>query len=150
MTNRRQFMQCSVAVTMSVSMASAALAAAGSAKRAALWPERFVFDNRFAPARQMAQRMARQGILLGECSGDLTDLWYNHLDLQWRKSPMILAGMTTREGLFVLETLAADHRMRVVQRDELSVPDSAFGKSLYYWTIAPRGIWKREYQSGGT
>jgi hypothetical protein len=96
--------------------------------------------DRFAPARQMPQRMSLQGILLGEYSGDLTDLWYNHLDLQWRKSPMILAGMTTRESLFVLKTLATDHRMRVVRRDKLPMPDSAYGKSLYSWTIAPRGI----------
>ena len=53
---------------------------------------------------------------LAETSGDLTDLWYNDFDLRWKQAPMALAGMTTRGGLFVLETLAADHRMLVVYR----------------------------------
>jgi hypothetical protein len=35
---------------------------------------------------------------------------------------MALAGMTTRGGLFVLETLAADRQMRVVYRGEHAVP----------------------------
>jgi hypothetical protein len=35
---------------------------------------------------------------------------------------MALAGITTRHGLFVLETLAADHGMRVVYRGEHSAP----------------------------
>lgn len=35
---------------------------------------------------------------------------------------MALAGITTKQGLFVLETLAADYRMRVVYRGEHSVP----------------------------
>jgi hypothetical protein len=75
-----------------------------------------VFDGRFTEATQIAQYAAREGIALAETSGDLTDLWYDHLDLRWKKSPTALAGMTTQRGLFVLETLAADRGMKVVYR----------------------------------
>jgi hypothetical protein len=78
--------------------------------------ERFVFDTRFAAAVALARHAARHGVTLAETSGDLGDLWYNDLDLRWKQAPMALAGMTTRGGLFILETLAADHRMLVVYR----------------------------------
>jgi hypothetical protein len=90
-------------------------------KVASLRLERFVFDNRFAAAVELARHVADHGIPLAETSGDLSDLWYHELDLRWKQAPMALAGMTTRGGLFVLETLAADHRMGVVYRGTHSV-----------------------------
>jgi len=50
---------------------------------------------------------------------------------------MTLAGVTTGSGLFVLETLAADRGMRVIERVELPA-DAARAEPLYAWTIAPR------------
>lgn len=131
MTNRRQFLQTGAALA-----ACSFLASPG----AGLKPGRFVYDRRFAPARNMAERMARQGVPLAATSGDLTDLWFNEFDLQWRKAPMVLAGMTTPRGLFVLETLAADHRMRVVSRIEHATQDRPAGDALVSWAIAPRAV----------
>src|SRR5690606_26461072 len=54
--------------------------------------------------------------------GDLTALWYDDLDLAWKRGPMTLAGVTTGHGLFVLETLAADRGMRVVYRGRHDAP----------------------------
>jgi hypothetical protein len=45
-------------------------------------------------------------------------LWYDELDLAWRKAPMALAGVTLVEALFVLETFALDRNMHVVYRGE--------------------------------
>ena len=45
-------------------------------------------------------------------------LWYDELDLAWRKAPMALAGVTLVETLFVLETFALDRNMHVVYRGE--------------------------------
>lgn len=59
---------------------------------------------------------------MARISGDLTDLWYNDLDLRWKQAPRPLGGVTTQRGLFVLATLAADHRMSVVYRGEHGVP----------------------------
>jgi hypothetical protein len=130
-TNRRQFMQTGVALA-----AYSLIASPG----ADLKPARFVYDSRFAPARHMARRMAQQGVALAATSGDLTDLWFNEFDLQWRQAPMVLAGMTTVPGLFVLETLAADHRMRVVSRLEHAAHGIPASDALVAWVIAPRVV----------
>jgi hypothetical protein len=119
-------------------VASPLLVAESSVPAMNLRPERFVFDSRFAIARHMARRMALQGISPAETSGDLTDLWFNEFDLQWRGAPMVLAGLTTGRGLFVLETLAADHRMRVASRIEHAAPVELAGETLVSWIIAPR------------
>jgi hypothetical protein len=95
-----------------------------------LWPARvdalgtslpvelFVFDRRFAAARAAARAIGAGDVRATGIDGDLTRLWYDSLDLRWKRAPMTLAGMTTRAGLFVLETLAADRGMRVLYRGE--------------------------------
>lgn len=44
---------------------------------------------------------------------DITDLWYHHLDRQWRTAPATLAGITLSTSLFCLEMFARDYGMRV-------------------------------------
>ena len=122
MANRRQFIQSGFALSaLSLTGIPAVSARTVASELPSLRLERFVFDSRFAPAVELARHAAHDGIPLAEMSGDLMDLWYDELDLRWKKGPMALAGMTTRGGLFVLETLAADHRMRVVYRGEHAV-----------------------------
>jgi hypothetical protein len=117
MTNRRQFIGSSLAVSaLSSTLVGGVPAWAAGSGRLRL--ERFVFDRRFAAAQAIAAEAARHGVPLSPVAGDLTDLWYRDLDLKWKRAPMPLAGATTRSGLFVLETLAADHRMRVVYKGE--------------------------------
>jgi hypothetical protein len=123
MTNRRRFIQSGLAVSATSWIAASAFSApVGAAGTPAVRLDRFVVDTRFAEAVETALHAAYQEIRLAETSGDLTDLWYDDLDLQWKKAPMALAGMTTQSALFVLETLAADRRMRVVYRGEHGVP----------------------------
>ena len=115
--SRRQFIQSGLALSaVSLTGIPAFAPRAGETDVASLRIERFVVDTRFAAAVELARHAARHGIPLAETSGDLTDLWYHDFDLRWKRAPMVLAGMTTRGGLFVLETLAADHRMLVVYR----------------------------------
>ena len=117
MASRRQFIQSGLALSaVSLTGIPAFALRAGEPHVPSLRIERFVFDARFAAAVELARHAARHGMPLAETSGDLTDLWYNDFDLRWKQAPMALAGMTTRGGLFVLETLAADHRMLVVYR----------------------------------
>jgi hypothetical protein len=98
--------------------------------------ELFVFDRRFADARAAAERRAANGVETAGFDGDLTNLWYDCLDLSWRAAPMALAGVTTSSALFVLETLANDRGMRVAERTELSAQTPG-GEPLFSWTIAP-------------
>ena len=102
------------ALTLTTSPFVSALAAVQST----LALERFVFDVRFAESGTIAEHMKRRGIALSPIADDLMTLWYDELDLAWRKAPMALAGVTLAETLFVLETFALDRGMHVVYRGE--------------------------------
>lgn len=106
--------------------------------------ELFVFDRRFDNAAAVARQADQQGIPLAETSGDLMELWYDQLGLRWKEAPMTLSGVTTARALFVLETLAADHRMQVVHRvGHSELTDTQYAPigdtTLVSWVIAPRG-----------
>ena len=138
MTNRRQVLKWAAAASAAATgVLSSLRASAGSSRESSQPIELFVFDRRFADARAAAAARAASGVETAAFDGDLTELWYDRLDLRWRAAPMTLAGVTTASGLFVLETLALDRRMRVVERIELSAQTPG-GESLYSWTIAPR------------
>ena len=123
MTSRRQFIQSGVALSALSSASVATLQTAFAAEDGtnALQLERFIFDTRFAEAYDTAQIMDTRGVPLSSTAGDLMDLWYSELDARWKQGPMALAGVTTEDALFVLETLANDHRMRVVFRGKHSI-----------------------------
>ncbi len=119
MASRRDFIQYSLALSAASSPLVTAWAAAASSSAepwAAYRFARFVFDGRFPEAREAAQQVAPAAAAAVRVEGDLTALWYEDLDLEWKRAPMTLAGLTTTHGLFVLETLAADRGMRVVYR----------------------------------
>jgi hypothetical protein len=117
--DRRAFIRAGLVLPTASYVAGVALPFTGqAAERKTLQLERFVFDARFAEAADAARHVADFGVELAPIAGDLTELWYSEFDLRWKEAPMALAGVTTHEGLFVLETLAMDHRMRVVYRGE--------------------------------
>jgi hypothetical protein len=136
-TNRRQVLKWAAAASAAATGALSLGASAATSPESSQPIELFVFDRRFADARAAAARRAANGVETTGFAGDLTQLWYDRLDLHWRRAPMTLAGVTTAGGLFVLETLAADRGMRVVERSELPA-DASGGEPLYSWTIAPR------------
>ncbi len=137
MPNRRQVLKwaaaASAAATGVITLDTSAAASPDPSRPVEL----FVFDRRFADARAAAARRSAKGVEAAAFDGDLTRLWYERLDLRWRKSPMTLAGVTTAGGLFVLETLAADRGMRVIERTALPAADER-SEPLYSWVIAPR------------
>jgi len=103
---------------LSLAAAPFAKVAAAAAAAQVLKLERFVFDVRFTEPGAVAQHIARLGVPLAPVADDLMTLWYDDLDLRWRKAPMALAGVTMAEALFVLETFALDRGMHVVYRGE--------------------------------
>jgi hypothetical protein len=125
MVNRRALIQSGLALP-AVSFAASVLPSLGASagEIQVLQLERFVFDARFAEASDIAQQVERLGVTLAPTAGDLMALWYEELDLLWKQEPKALAGVTTRDGLFVLETLALDLQMRVVYRGEHGVADN--------------------------
>lgn len=118
MLNRREVLR-SGAVLPALSLAASPFASAlAAADSPVLTLERFVFDVRFAEPGAVAERVERRGVRLAPIADDLMTLWYDELDLAWRKAPMALAGVTLVETLFVLETFALDRNMHVVYRGE--------------------------------
>jgi hypothetical protein len=120
--SRRKFIQGGLAVSAlpSAMLVTSASAFAG-VPHSYITLERFVYDNHFDEAVETAGHMDAFGVRSAETYGDMTSLWYDDLDLLWRHTPMALAGLTSSSGLFVFETLAADHGMRVIFRGEHAV-----------------------------
>lgn len=133
---RRTFIQSGAAlsaVSLTGGFASVpAQALAGGRAMPAL--DLFIFDDRFAAAREIARAQHAPAAL--RFTGDPTRLWQRTLEPRWRAAPMALGGATTAHGLFVFETLAADRRMRLVHRQDL--PADADGEALAFWILAPR------------
>jgi hypothetical protein len=91
----------------------------------------FVFDNRFIESVEAGSSAARHGAKLHEIDGDVTDLWYHHLDLHWRNKPGAFAGVTGGDALFVIENLAWDRRLRVVYRGRHAPPVDGFVEHVF-------------------
>ncbi len=83
-----------------------------------------MFDVRFAESAAIAAHAERLGIRLSPIADDLMSLWYDELDLAWRKAPMALGGVTLADAFFVLETFARDRNMHVVYRGEHGLVES--------------------------
>jgi hypothetical protein len=123
MANRRDVLRAG-AVLPAVSLAGAPFARALGAAAESLSLERFVFDVRFAESGAIAEHVEWLGIPVSAVADDLMTLWYDELDLAWRKAPMALAGVTLADALFVLETFALDRGMHVVYRGEHGVVEN--------------------------
>jgi hypothetical protein len=118
MLNRRDVLRSGAALP-ALSLAAWPFASALAASESpVLTLERFVFDVRFAESGSVAEHVQQGGVRLAPIADDLMTLWYDELDLAWRKAPMALAGVTLAETLFVLETFALDRNMHVVYRGE--------------------------------
>jgi len=115
MTTRRRFIQSTIVLS---AVPWTIAARAQLARTQSIRLERFVFDERYREPVEVARRVSGAGLRVSAVRGDLTDLWYNELDMLWKSKPAPLAGFTTRQELFVLETLAADHRMRPIYQGQ--------------------------------
>ena len=67
--------------------------------------------------------------------GDLTSIWYNFLDQKWRKPGFVLGGITGKDALFVLETLATAQGRQVQSRRKINTADQS--DQVYSWMIVP-------------
>lgn len=81
-------------------------------------PSAVISDARFLTCQRFGAAASAAGIRHLPVSGDITGVWFNHLDPMWRKSQPVIFGMTARQPLFVLERLGWDRGMRVVLRVE--------------------------------
>lgn len=77
-----------------------------------------------------------EGVPLLRFAGDVTRVWYDHLDRRWRQPGHVLGGITGSDALFVLEVLAAQAGRRVVHRQTLA-PADGNDVATISWVIAP-------------
>jgi hypothetical protein len=123
MTSRRRFLQ--------IGLAASALPIAGNVFAGATAPTvagptfarlalfKVLFDGELAAGRAFGEEAARRGASVYAIQkGDVTDFWFNDLDLRWRDQPVAIAGMTKHGPLFIFEQLARDRGLRVVFRAE--------------------------------
>ncbi len=109
MTNRRQFLGMALGAAV-----SPGLIKSGERSRMPLY--KAIYDVSYTPAVEFAAEMRRRGVAIHAIEHDVTRVWFNDLQLRWRRGPAAIAGLTAPEALFCLEQLAWDHRMRVVFR----------------------------------
>jgi hypothetical protein len=134
MITRRQVLESGLAACV-----AAAAAAAFPAGAAPVVPDLFVFDGRHPDAAAAAAAAARLGAQIAEAGDDLTELWRSRLRPLWGWGPSVLAGVTAPGALFVIETLAADHRQRMLSRVPLTLGRDGVGaEPLVSWVIGPR------------
>ena len=133
MTDRRSFIGGSAALA---AVATAGAGRAGTLPRAGRF-YKVVVDSRFAESVAFAREAARSGVALARISGDVTDLWFNDLDLRWKAGPVAVAGLTGADSLFCLERLGWDAGLRVVFRGEHLANASG---GLDHRLTAPRGL----------
>jgi hypothetical protein len=158
MSNRREFLQAGITVSLLPLLSRRAYAAA-----ALKGVDTVIFDQRFPKARDFSQQVAQAGMNCVAIKGDITDLYFHDLALRWNRGPTTILGLSTKASLFCLEMLARDRGMRLhyfadVLESE-PVPDIPFDladrkpaafsiigedpEELVVWVIAPRGPYVR-------
>ena len=116
MPNRREFLQSSAVVTAFAANGLTRDASAIGAARVRVDLYKTIYDDRYAEARSFAAAVAARGVAVGALErGDVTR-WYEALDLEWRTSPVAIAGVTQFGPMFVLERLGAERGLRIALR----------------------------------
>lgn len=112
MANRRQFLQ--TAAALSAASLSTTGAHGREADTAAVSPSIIVLDRRHDAAQAFGRHALDHGAPVHEIEGDITQLWLSTLRPQWTVNRTMIAGLTERPALFLLEHLGFDFDMRVV------------------------------------
>jgi hypothetical protein len=144
MTTRRGFIQASVAVATAGAIGTAAVSLGSGLQRAS--PKRtelpkihaVVVDQRFEESVEFGRSLARIGANTYVMAGDVTDVWYSHLDPLWKAGGVAVAGLTGGGVLFCLERLAWDHGLRVVHRGS----HQPFGENRVQHTMLGSADWR--------
>jgi len=92
-------------------------------------PAVLIVDERFDAARRLAS-LAAPGVPRVALPRDVFDLWHGRLEEVCRSGDRAIAGVTTERGFFLLQTLAAEYRLRVLS-------SSAHTGSLVSWVLGP-------------
>jgi hypothetical protein len=141
MTTRREVLGAAVALGVLPPL-SFARAAASVALPMTFKADRVLVDERFDEARIMAQQLRQSGMTVMTLPRDVLALWYDHLRPGLLDGSIkSVAGITDEAGVFLLRTLAADHRLRPLDRalHGLAPREAALSQPLVSWVLAVPG-----------
>jgi hypothetical protein len=111
--SRRQVLKS--AAVLSASPLAGKLAFAGGTDANMAPHVAVILDARHAQAREFGSRARDLGSTIRSIEGDVTPVWQSELNARWKAgASVVVAGMTERSALFVLERLAWDHNLRVI------------------------------------
>jgi hypothetical protein len=136
MISRRQLIGCGVAAA-ALGVASGSANTIESFVRPGPRIALLVVDERYDVARMLARSLAAPDIRRVALPRDVLDLWHQQLALVCRSGRHAIAGITTERGFFLLHTLAADHRMRVLSRAVHAAPRTDH-EPLVSWLFGPK------------
>ena len=125
MTSRRELLQIGLTGSLLFLLAPLGRRSSTGARLS-----KVIFDERFPASVAFAHELSQHGIPVHAITGDVTALWYHDLYHRWRDGDVHLAGMTTKDSLFCLETLARDAGHCVTHRQTLE-------SGLVSWSIGP-------------
>ena len=128
--DRRAFILAAGVATGSLSALWLGTGAAHAAATPALPLHTVVVDSRFADGHAFAAEAARAGQRVAWIDRDVTNLWYDDLDLRWRDGKAAIAGLTEYGAFFCLERLAMDRGLRTVFKGEHRLLDSGAASHL--------------------
>lgn len=97
-----------------------------------------VVDARFDLARRFARSIAPPAVRRVALPRDAIDFWLHELEPLCRSGTQAIAGVTTERSLFLLQTLASDHRLRVGSRTTLANLAGDAHEPLVSWLLVPR------------
>jgi hypothetical protein len=109
MTNRREILQAALAAAVVLPVFEAV-----AAEPASMPLYKVLYDPRTRAGLSFAAAARRTGAPLHATRGDVTDVWFNELQPQWREHRTAAAGLTDFHSLFVLDMMARDAGMRAV------------------------------------
>jgi hypothetical protein len=126
---RRQFLQVGLTALAAIPVVGGLVkparagAMAGKGVAGAAPPLHMViYDEQIPESVAFAQAAAARGArTVGFANGDATGVWYNDVDLAWRRQPVAIAGLTRHGPLFIFEQMGRERGLRVIARAEHSV-----------------------------
>ncbi len=133
MISRRQLIGCGVAAS-ALGVGSRLAWAVEASPRPTVGI--LVVDERFVAAREVARSLVGPGIPRVALSRDVLETWHRRLAPVCESGNLAIAGVTTERGFFLLHTLAADRRMRVLSRTLHAAPRDD-RDPLVSWMLGP-------------
>ena len=138
MISRRRLIGSTVALSALGLGSRAAIVAANAPALQYPRPALVLIDTRFDDVPAIARRLATPGVRRLAMPRDVLDLWHGKRQAQSLADVGCFAGVTTERGFFLLRTLAADHRLRVLSATfHEAAPGAPRTEPLVSWIIGP-------------